>query len=213
MSGPAEEQHAVGHDAPASSSAPTGHLIVLAVDASGTSGGEARVEAAKAAIFDYLRDAHRRDLLALVLYRGFAAEVVLRPTSSVEIARARLTRLPTGGKAPLAEGINTALRIATLPGRAATHQPVIVVLSGGRATHAVDGSDPGMAALAAARQVARKGVAGCVIEVDANHKSTGGLGSQVAEAMAGRYVCVPSLAGGELDQLLRQAVAISAGSQ
>jgi magnesium chelatase subunit D len=191
-----------------------GHLIVLAVDASGSVGAEARVEAAKIAICNYLRDAHpRRDLLALVVYRGFAAEVILRPTSSVEIARARLTRLPTGGKAPLAEGINTAVRIATLPGRATTHRPVIVLLSGGRATHAADGSDPAAAALAAARQAAAKGVAALVVEVEGAGKSPAGLGLQVAEAMAAGYVRLPTLAGGELDRILRQAVTVSAGSQ
>jgi magnesium chelatase subunit D len=191
-----------------------GHLIVLAVDASGTTGAEARVDAAKAAICNYLHDVpQRRDLLALVVYRGFAAEVVLRPTSSVEIARARLTRLPTGGKAPLAEGINSALRIATLPGRAATHRPVIVLLSGGRATHAADGSDPAAAALAAARQVPAKGVAALVVEVDGAGKSPPGLGPQLAEAMAARYVRLPTLAGSELDRIVRQAATISAGSQ
>jgi magnesium chelatase subunit D len=191
-----------------------GHLIVLAVDASGTTGAEARVDAAKAAICNYLHDVpQRRDLLALVVYRGFAAEVVLRPTSSVEIARARLTRLPTGGRAPLAEGINSALRIATLPGRAATHRPVIVLLSGGRATHAPDGSDPAAAALAAARQVPAKGVAAFVVEVEGAGKSPAGLGPQLAEAMGARYLRLPTLAGGELDRVVRQAATISAGSQ
>ncbi len=206
---PAESQGAP----PAPPAELIGHLIVIAVDASSTAGADARVDAAKSAIANYLRDAHRRDLLALVVFRGFAAEVVLRPTSSVEIARARLTRLPTGGKAPVAEGINTALRIATLPGRAATHRPVIVLLSGGRATHATDGSDPAAAALAAARGVAGRGVAACVVEVDGTGKAPAGLGPQLAEAMGGRYVRIPSLAGGEFDRVLRQAVAISAGSQ
>ena len=216
VSGPADDQLVAGHAATASAGPGgelLGHLIVLAVDTSSTAGTDTRVEAAKAAICDYLRDAHRRDLLALVVYRGFAAEVVLRPTSSVEIARARLTRLPTGGKAPLAEGINTALRIATLPGRAATHQPVIIVLSGGRATHSADGGDPTAAALGAGRQVARKGIASWVVEVDATHKSPAGIGPQLAEAMGGRYLKLPTLAGGELDRVLRQVAAISAGSQ
>jgi magnesium chelatase subunit D len=191
-----------------------GHLIVLAVDASGTAGGDARVEAAKAAICNYLRDAHhRRDLLALVIFRGFAAEVILRPTSSVEIARARLNRLPTGGKAPLAEGIGSALRMATLPGRAATHRPMIILLSGGRATHAADGSDPAAAALAAARQVAAKGVAAIVVEVDSTAKSSAGLGPQLAEAMGAYYERLPTLAGGEFERVVRQAATISAGSQ
>src|SRR4028119_1735549 len=69
---------------------------------------ETRMEAAKGAVLGLLLDAYqRRDRVALVTFRGDDAEVVLRPTGSVEVARARLTELPTGGPAPPAPGAPT----------------------------------------------------------------------------------------------------------
>ena len=103
----------------------TASLIVLAVDASGSMGAPQRMEAAKGAVLGLLTDAYqRRDLVGLVAFRGEQAEVLLRPTGSVEVARARLAGLPTGGRTPLAAGITTALGLATAPARAASHRPV-----------------------------------------------------------------------------------------
>ena len=85
-----------------------GNLIVFAVDASGSMGAERRMEAAKGAVLSLLLDAYqRRDLVAMVMFRGEQADVVLRPTGSVEVAKARLAQLPTGGTTPLAATINS----------------------------------------------------------------------------------------------------------
>ncbi len=96
-----------------------GNLVVLAVDASGSMGAEERMEAAKGVAFGLLLDAYqRRDRVAVVCFRGDGAEVVLRPTGAVEVARARLVDLPTGGRTPLAAGIDTALKVASSGGPA-----------------------------------------------------------------------------------------------
>ena len=76
-----------------------GNLVILAVDASGSMGAETRMEAAKGAVLGLLLDAYqRRDRVALVTFRGDGADVALRPTGSIEVAKARLTDLPTGGR-------------------------------------------------------------------------------------------------------------------
>ncbi len=116
----------------------TGNLIVLAVDASGSMGADSRMEAAKGAVLSLLLDAYqRRDKVALVTFRGHDAQVVLRPTSSVEVARARLAELPTGGRTPLAAGIRAALDVAIAPSTSAgagAYRPLLVVVTDGRAT-------------------------------------------------------------------------------
>ena len=54
-----------------------------------------RAAAATGAVLGLLVDAYqRRDRVALVTFRGDGAEVVLRPTASVEVARNRLDELP-----------------------------------------------------------------------------------------------------------------------
>src|SRR5262249_4148385 len=109
-----------------------GNLIVLAVDASGSMGAEERMEAAKGVAFGLLLDAYqRRDRVGGVCCRAEGAEVVLRPTSAVEVARARLAELPTGGRTPLAAGIDAALSVAATGGTAAVHRPLLVVITDG----------------------------------------------------------------------------------
>ncbi|HSS11627.1 MAG TPA: VWA domain-containing protein, partial [Acidimicrobiales bacterium] len=145
-----------------------GNLVVLAVDGSGSMGADRRIEAAKGAVVSLLLDAYqRRDLVALVTFRGDDAQVVLRPTGSVEVARARLRELPTGGRTPLAAGIRAALDVATSPhGRSASHEPLLVLVTDGRATSGPEGIDPVVAARAEADAVRRRGVSAVVVDAE-----------------------------------------------
>src|SRR5262249_18274588 len=112
-------------------------LVVVAGDASGSMGAEVRMEAAKGAVVGLLLDAYqRRDRVAMVCFRGDSAETVLRPTGAIEVARARLRDLPTGGRTPLAAGIDAAFQLATAGGPAAVHPPLGVLITDGRATAA-----------------------------------------------------------------------------
>ena len=144
------------------------NLIVIAVDTSGSMGARDRMDAAKGAVLGLLRDAYqRRDLVSLLTFRGAGAEVVLRPTGSVEVARARLGDIPTGGRTPLAAGIEAALKVAVNPARLASHRPLLVLITDGRATSGPVGADPVDAALAAAASVRSQGVDSVVIDVEA----------------------------------------------
>lgn len=183
-----------------------GNLVVLAVDASGSMGADRRMEAAKGAVLSLLLDAYqRRDKVALVTFRGECAEVALKPTSSVEVARARLGTLPTGGRTPLAAGIRTALDVATAPGPSAAHRPLLVLLTDGRATAADSGEDPVTAAHAAATAVRRRQIDAVVIDAEDGPVRLG-LARRLAEAMGARYLVLPELSGlsaGTLDAAVR----------
>ncbi len=182
-----------------------GNLVVLAVDASGSMGAQRRMEAAKGAVLSLLLDAYqRRDLVAMVTFRGDRAEVALKPTGSVEVARARLAELPTGGRTPLAAGIAAALDVATAPARAATHRPLLVLVTDGRATSGPDGTDPVAAAEHAAGAVRRRRVDAVVIDAE-DGPTRLGLARGLAEAMGGRYLTVPELSSGTIDAAIRGA--------
>ncbi|TML42210.1 MAG: VWA domain-containing protein [Actinobacteria bacterium] len=173
----------------------TGNLVVLAVDASGSMGAPRRMEAAKGAAVSLLLDAYqRRDRVALVTFRGEGAEVVLRPTGSVEVARARLASLPTGGRTPLAAGIEAALGVAR-QGGSPDRPPLLVLLSDGRATAGPPGTDPVEAAVAQAGAVRRQGVSAVVVDAEDGHTRLG-LARRLAEAMGARYLTVPELSSG-----------------
>jgi len=166
-----------------------GNLIVLAVDASGSMGAEARMEAAKGAVMGLLLDAYqRRDRVALVTFRGEGAEVVLRPTGSVEVARARLAELATGGRTPLAAGITTALGLAGRP----EDRPLLVLVSDGRATAGPEGADPLVTAKEAAAEVRRRGIPAVVIDAEDGHTRLG-LAVELAAAMGGPCLSLSEL--------------------
>ena len=84
----------------------TGHLVIFAVDGSGSMGAQRRMTEAKAAIQSLLMDCYqKRDKVAMIVFRKDKAETVLQPTSSVEHASRTLKEIPTGGKTPLSSGL------------------------------------------------------------------------------------------------------------
>jgi len=183
------------------------NLVVVAVDASGSMGAAQRMEAAKGAVVSLLLDAYqRRDRVAMVTFRGEGATVVLRPTGSVEVARARLADLPTGGRTPLAAGIRAALEVAL----GADHQedgprPLLVVVSDGRATAGPPGVDPLAAALEAAGEVRSRGVAAVVVDAEEGPTRLG-LAAELATAMGARCLTIAELTSGALSSAVRPAL-------
>lgn len=166
---------------------PPTRCIVLAVDTSGSMGSHERVAAAAGAVLGLLADAYRsRHKVALVTFRGGCAELVLAPTASVEVARARLGGLPTGGATPLAEGMGAALDAARRAASAGD-DPLVVLLSDGRATagsHAFD------RALEMAREMAAANVPLVVLDAE-DGAARLGLAERIAAA-AGPYAsCLP----------------------
>ena len=189
----------------------TANLVVLCVDASGSMGAATRMEAAKGAAVSLLLDAYqRRDRVALVTFAGEEARVALRPTGSVEVARARLTDLPTGGRTPLGPGLRAALDVA----RSARHRdphrrPVIVVVTDGRATSAGPPSaagDPIGAARAAAAEIAAAGIEALVVDAEDGDVRLG-LARELAEAMGAHYTALPDLAPDTLARAVEAVVA------
>jgi magnesium chelatase subunit D len=176
------------------------NLIVLAVDASASMGSRRRMEAAKGVVMSLLRDAYvRRDLVSLVAFGGDEATVLLKPTGSVEVARARLATLPSGGRTPLAAGLQAALRVAlSRPGDG--HTPLIVVITDGRATGP---GDPLAAAMTAAAEVRRAGVRALVVDVEGEHGALG-LGRELAAALGAKHEAVADLDPSAMESAVRR---------
>ncbi|MEZ5791601.1 MAG: VWA domain-containing protein [Nitratireductor sp.] len=117
----------------------TESTAIFAVDASGST-AISRLSEAKGAIELLLGDCYvRRDNVALVAFRGFAAETLLEPTRSLVRAKRSLTGLPGGGATPLAGGIMRSIELANMVRRRG-QSPLIVYLTDGRGNIALDGS-------------------------------------------------------------------------
>ncbi|HEU5449961.1 MAG TPA: VWA domain-containing protein, partial [Acidimicrobiia bacterium] len=190
----------------------TANLVVLCVDASGSMGAGSRIEAAKGAALSLLLDAYqRRDRVALVTFAGEEARVTLRPTGSVEVARARLADLPTGGRTPLGPGLRVALDVVRAAGhRDPDRRPVIVVVTDGRATSAGQAGDPTAAALSAATEIAAAGIEALVVDAETGDVRLG-LARQLAETMGAHYTALPDLQADSLARVV-EAVVIAGNS-
>ena len=109
-------------------------LLCLVVDASGSMGARQRLARVKGALLEVLRDAYaHRDRVAVVAFRGGGAHVLVTPGTPLERAAEAIRELPTGGRTPLAAGLDTAERLLR---RAAVPEPgrrsIAIVLTDGR---------------------------------------------------------------------------------
>ncbi len=184
----------------------SGHLVVLVVDASGSMGVAAdRLAAVKGALLALLIDAYqRRDRVALVTFRDDAAQVVLEPTASVELARRRLDGLATGGTTPLAAGLRSAADLARRHS-AEDLQPVIVVVTDGRATVADRGIDPAGAvddAMAVAASIAGS-FPFVVVDVEDPAGRRMGLAKRLAGTLGAAHVPLGTVTADQLESVLR----------
>src|SRR5205823_10186408 len=79
----------------------TGTLILFAVDASGSMAARQRMEIVKGTVLSLLQSAYeQRDQVAVIAFRGVAAELLLPPTRGVDVAEQAVRQLPTGGRTP-----------------------------------------------------------------------------------------------------------------
>jgi magnesium chelatase subunit D len=168
------------------SEAPRGRLVVVAVDASGSMAGRRRLDLARAAVLGLLGDAYRRrDRVAMVAFSGDRAEVVLRPTGSVEVARTRLGDVATGGTTPLAAGLRAVTDLVRTAARDGTVEPVAVIITDGRATSG--GDDPVAASHQAAVALAATGARCVVLDAESGPVRLG-LARELAAVLGADHV-------------------------
>ena len=158
----------------------TGSLLLFVVDASASMGVEHRMATTKAAILGLLGDAYRRrGRVALITFRGSAAEIVLRPTASIEIARARLVDIKTGGSTPIAAGLDEATKVVRGSTGDSPLDCTVIVVTDGRAT--AGGDEPVAAAYRSMERLAGTGARVVVLDTE-----TGPTRLRLASALADR---------------------------
>ncbi len=178
---------------------------IFVVDASGSQALH-RMAEAKGAVELLLADCYvRRDRVALVVFRGQHAELVLPPTRSLVRAKRSLAGLPGGGGTPLAAGVEAAAQLAESIARRGD-TPVLVFLTDGRANVARDGSS-GRAqaeqdALAAARQTRALGFSALLIDTSPRPEP---LAERVARELGARYLPLPHADATVMSRAVRAA--------
>jgi magnesium chelatase subunit D len=138
------------------------------------------VKGAVAALLD--ESAGRQDEAAVVAFRGTSATLVLAPTRECKQAQAALSYLPTGGRTPLAHGLELAAQYVN-------ERTVLVLLTDGRANVPSRGEDPWADALRAAAAIR---CAALVVDSERGPGATG-RARELARAMRASHLTIDGL--------------------
>lgn len=175
-----------------------GALFCFAVDASGSMALH-RMRQAKGAIHTLLQKAYvNRDRVALIAFRGDAAEVLMPPTQSVELAKRALDLLPTGGGTPLASALLLGVDVAEQARRRGILQTVLIVLTDGRGNiplHA--GANPQEELQQLGSFITESPLRVVVVDTKRSYLSRGEA-KQLAGWLHGDYAYLPNASGEEL---------------
>ena len=180
------------------------NLILFTVDASWSMAAAARMEATKGAIMSLLVDAYqKRDRVCMITFQKDRANLILPPTSSVEMAKNTLKEIPVGGKTPLAAGLLLAYQIIEREKRETSEiVPLMILLTDGAGNVSVTGMPPREEALLIAGLFAQRKVRSVVINTE--HESLDrGLAQELASALGAPCYTLGELKAESLYQTVR----------
>jgi magnesium chelatase subunit D len=148
----------------------------------------------------------RRDHVALIAFRGTAAELMLPPTRSLVQTKRRLSGLPGGGGTPLAAALKLAAETA-IRARSRGLTPVLVMLTDGRANVALDGAPGRERAEADAALMARawRGTGAASVVIDTAARPEAGL-KRLSQSLGGTYLPLPRADSARLSTALEAAL-------
>jgi len=181
-------------------------LTMFIVDASGSSAMH-RLAEAKGAVELLLAECYiRRDQVAVMSFRGSAAELILAPTRSLVKAKRALSGLPGGGGTPLSRAIDESFEVASVSMRKGL-TPTLVFLTDGRANIAKDGSPGRSKAMEDAQQSARAAsyysFKSLWIDTSAQARDEG---KALAALLGSMYLPLPNAGANEVSQAIMQGL-------
>ncbi len=176
---------------------------VFLVDASGSSALN-RLAEAKGAVELLLGECYRRrDEVAVIAFRGRAAQLLLPPTRSLVRAKRSLAKLPGGGGTPLAAAIDAGCALA-LTIRRGGATPTVVLLTDGRANVTRSGeagrAQAAQESLQSARRLREAGVDSMLLDTSPRPAAAA---EALAGAMGARYVPLPYADAARLSRAIR----------
>ena len=162
-------------------------VIVFVVDASGSMAALRGMDMAKKAVLELLKDSYqKRDKVSFVAVAGEKAQVLLAPTSSVELAVKHLKELPTGGKTPLSDGLLKGLQVLrTELWKNRNIIPVMVLVSDGKGNVPLR-TDVKKELISIATEIRKQGINLVVIDSSDGFLDIG-YNKEIVEAGVGQY--------------------------
>jgi magnesium chelatase subunit D len=160
----------------------TGTRYLLVIDSSGSHAAKERMRLVKGAATSLLQRSFKYgDEVAVIVFRGTTAQVLLEPSSVIHEATIALEYLPTGGRTPLAHALDLARNYLT-------PSTVLILLTDGRANVPLEAGDPWQDVLDIACQIKSP-----ALVIDTEHSSERiGRSRTLAEALGAEYVQLES---------------------
>ncbi len=167
-----------------------GRTILVGLDLSGSIGIKSRIQLASTVIESLLLDAYQtRDRVGVIVIAEGTARVLQRPTRSVEMIRAKLSGIVTGGITPLAMGIDLLTEQAKTC-RQLGENPYCILVTDGRAT---GGEFAFQEALQAAQRFGSESIPSCIIDIEDSPVNMG-LARKLAKETGSQLISYPELA-------------------
>lgn len=161
----------------------TGTRYLFIIDSSGSHAAQERMRLVKGAAAGLLERSFKKDdQVAMIVFRGSAAQVVLEPTQTLADAMSTLEYLPTGGRTPLAHALDLARTYIT-------PSTLLILLTDGRANVALRTGDPWLEALEIASSLRCRAL---VIDTE-NAAQPLGRSLKLAQALGARYFALGDL--------------------
>jgi len=187
---------------------PRNNLVIFVVDASESMGDGtfSRMAAAKGAVLAILSRAYqKRDRIGLVTFGGETAQIVLRPTNSMTLARDRLQRLPTGGATPFSDGLMKAWQLVKSERiKNSDIHPLLVVISDGEANVPLHAGENVMnELLLICGKIQKNNIFSVVIDTQRLARSRTGMRC-IAASLGGNYYHIDDLKAYKLIDVIRR---------
>jgi len=170
----------------------SGTRYLVVIDSSGSHAVQQRMRLVKGVANDMLsRSFKSGDEVAIIVFRGTTAQVLLEPSCVLQDATTALEYLPTGGRTPLAHALELAKSYLT-------PETLLILLTDGRANVSLTNGDPWLETLDLARQLNTRAI---VIDTE-NATERVGRPLKLAEALRATYL---RLDGSELGKTVASA--------
>ena len=141
--------------------------------------------------------------MGLVVFRGKSAELLLPPTSSVELARKCMQDLPVGGKTPLAHGLSKGFEVIQRELMVNKHTlPKLILISDGKANVGMTSDSPLNDAIKVAGHIREKEIASFVIDSEKSFIAFG-LAKRLADEMDAKYLKLEDLQADQLTNIVK----------
>jgi magnesium chelatase subunit D len=137
--------------------------------------------------------------VGLISFRGAGAQLLVPPTNSVELAERHLRRLPTGGRTPLAAGLQLANQLLTsYLQRDSALTPLLVVVTDGRAN-----AGPPAQLSQVTATIASKQIASLILDSEQGFVRLG-LARELAARLMADYLPLDELRAESISRQVRQ---------